>query len=328
MRRRLLLATAAAATAAMTLAACGSSEPAKDEPAAKGQTASQKVTVTDDAGKKITLDAPAKRIITTEWNVTEAAAVLGVTPVGVADPKGYAVWDKAAPLPGKTKDIGLRGEPSMDTVAALDPDVIVATTDLKAAAIKQLGKIAPVLQVNSAAGGEQLETIERTLDLVAEATGTTDKATAAKKDFRDKLAEGRKALAEAGADKREIAFADGWATGNQVSVRPFTEKSFLGEINAELGLTNAWTLKGDKAYGLASTDVEGLTKLGDVDFVYIASDQEGGDPFAKLAKNSVWKSLPFVKNDHVHRMDDGIWQFGNTASGTAYIDNLVKLLTK
>ncbi|MDT0410878.1 MULTISPECIES: iron-siderophore ABC transporter substrate-binding protein [Streptomyces] len=326
--RRLLLATAAAATAAMTLAACGSSEPAKDEPASKGSAAASKVSVTDDKGQKITLDGPAKRIVTTEWNVTEAALTLGVTPVGVADIKGYRAWDKAAPLGDGAKDIGMRGEPSTDTVAALHPDVIIATSDLKPAAIKQLRKIAPVLEATSATGGEQLKTVDRTLDLVAAATGTTDKATKVKKDFRDKIAEGRKALAAAGADKREIAFADGWATGNQVSVRPFTGDSFLGEINTELGLKNAWTLKGDKAYGLASTDVEGLTKLGDVNFVYIASDADGGDPFAKLAKNSVWKSLPFVKNDHVHRMDDGIWQFGNTASGTAYVDNLVKALTK
>ncbi|MGW3489357.1 iron-siderophore ABC transporter substrate-binding protein [Streptomyces sp. NPDC001054] len=326
--RRLLLATAAAATAAMTLAACGSSEPAKDEPASKGSAAASKVSVTDDKGQKITLDGPAKRIVTTEWNVTEAALTLGVTPVGVADIKGYRAWDKAAPLGNGAKDIGMRGEPSTDTVAALHPDVIIATSDLKPAAIKQLRKIAPVLEATSATGGEQLKTVDRTLDLVAAATGTTDKATKVKKDFRDKIAEGRKALAAAGADKREIAFADGWATGNQVSVRPFTGDSFLGEINTELGLKNAWTLKGDKAYGLASTDVEGLTKLGDVNFVYVASDADGGDPFAKLAKNSVWKSLPFVKNDHVHRMDDGIWQFGNTASGTAYVDNLVKALTK
>ncbi|EGJ74120.1 putative ABC transporter substrate-binding protein [Streptomyces sp. Tu6071] len=312
----------------MTLAACGSSEPAKDEPASKGSAAAQKVSVTDDKGQKITLDGPAKRIVTTEWNVTEAALTLGVTPVGVADVKGYRAWDKAAPLGDGAKDIGMRGEPSTDTVAALHPDVIIATSDLKPAAIKQLRKIAPVLEATSASGGEQLKTVDRTLDLVAAATGTTDKATKVKKDFRDKIAEGRKALADAGADNREIAFADGWATGNQVSVRPFTGASFLGEINTELGLKNAWTLKGDKAYGLASTDVEGLTKLGDVNFVYIASDADGGDPFAKLAKNSVWKSLPFVKNDHVHRMDDGIWQFGNTASGTAYIDNLVKALTK
>ncbi|NJA57730.1 iron-siderophore ABC transporter substrate-binding protein [Streptomyces sp. NEAU-H3] len=326
--RRLLLATAAAATAAMTLAACGSSEPAKDEPASKGSAAASKVSVTDDKGQKITLDGPAKRIVTTEWNVTEAALTLGVTPVGVADIKGYRAWDKAAPLGDGAKDIGMRGEPSTDTVAALHPDVIIATSDLKPAAIKQLRKIAPVLEATSATGGEQLKTVARTLDLVAAATGTTDKATKVKKDFRDKIAEGRKALAAAGADKREIAFADGWATGNHVSVRPFTGDSFLGEINTELGLKNAWTLKGDKAYGLASTDVEGLTKLGDVNFVYIASDADGGDPFAKLAKNSVWKSLSFVKNDHVHRMDDGIWQFGNTASGTAYVDNLVKALTK
>ena len=45
--------------------------------------------------------------------------------------------------------------------------------------------------------------------------------------------------------------------------------AILGE---EMGLVNAWELEGDPNYGLAVTDVEGLTNLGDVEFIYYAND--------------------------------------------------------
>lgn len=115
---------------------------------------------------------------------------------------------------------------------------------------------------------------------------------------------------------------------NQVSVRPYTSGSLIGAVNERLGLRNAWTIKGDKDYGLATTDVEGLTGLGDIQFTYIANDTDG-DPFAgALAKNAVWKSLPFVKDGHVHRLPDGIWMFGGPGSMEAYVDAVVDALTK
>ena len=92
-----------------------------------------------------------------------------------------------------------------------------------------------------------------------------------------------------------------------------------------------WTVKGDESYGLAATDVEGLTKLGaDVQFAYIGSDgDKNSTPFAGvLAKDKVWTSLPFVKKGDVHRLPDGIWMFGGPESMGKYVDSAVAALTK
>lgn len=124
--RRLLLTAAAATTAALALSACGTTEPAADD--AKKST--ERITLTDSTGEKVELDGPAKKVVGTEWNVVEHLITLGVDPVGVADVKGYKTWDTAVPLKNEPKDIGTRGEPSVETVAALKPDLIVATTDL------------------------------------------------------------------------------------------------------------------------------------------------------------------------------------------------------
>ncbi|MFE9249765.1 iron-siderophore ABC transporter substrate-binding protein [Streptomyces sp. NPDC007088] len=312
-----------AVASAVALAACGSTEAPKKEAKADSS-----LTVTDATGKKVKLDGPAKRVVGTEWNVVESLVTLGVDPVGVADVKGYSAWDKAAPLRGGAKDIGTRGEPSLGTVAALKPDLVVATTDLSDSAIKQLSKVAPVLVTKSADASRQIDQMLDTMDLIAKATGKEKEAKAETASFREAIEDGREKLDKAGLKGQKLAFADGWKEGNQVSVRPFAKGSLLSDINTELGLVDPWTVKGDKAYGLGSTDVEGLTKIGDARFAYIFNSVDGKDPFADgLKDNAVWKSLPFVKKKQVYRLPDGVWMFGGTAAAKDYIDALVGALT-
>ncbi|MFW6692804.1 iron-siderophore ABC transporter substrate-binding protein [Streptomyces sp. MAR4 CNX-425] len=334
--RRLLLTAAVTTAATLTLAACGTTEDAADDDdkGGAGKGAAQPITLTDYTGKKVTLeDGPAEKVVATEWNVVEHLISLGVDPVGVADVKGYNTWDSAVPLTNEPKEIGTRGEPSIDTIASLNPDLVIATNDLPKSAVKQLSSKTTVLTLRSADASDPVGQMIENLDLVAKATGTTEQAEKLKKDFDAKLREGKQALADAGLDGANIAFADGYVVSNQVSVRPFTGGSLIGGVNERLGLKNAWDVEGDKDYGLGSTDVEGLTKLpDDVQFVYIANDEDDAStPFTKggeLADNSVWKSLPFVKAGDVHRMDDGIWMFGGTGTMTAYVDSLVGALTK
>ncbi|MEV5340124.1 iron-siderophore ABC transporter substrate-binding protein [Streptomyces sp. NPDC052676] len=327
MRRRLLTATAAT-VAALTLSACGTTEPAADDTAKKP---AERITLTDASGKKVQLDGAAEKVVGTEWHEVELLVSLGVDPVGVADVKGYKTWNTAVPLENDPKDIGTRGEPSVETIAALKPDLVVASTDLPPAAVQQLRKVAPVLEVRSADASDPIGQMKRNLDLLAKATGTTERAGRIKEEFDAKVAAGEKALADAGLAGAKYAFADGYDISNQVSIRPFTSGSLIGAVNEKLGLKNDWTVKGDESYGLASTDVEGLTKLSDdVHFAYIGNDgDKNSTPFTgKLADDKVWTSLPFVKKGNVHRLPDGIWMFGGPGSMTQYVDSVVAALTK
>ncbi|MFE5731751.1 iron-siderophore ABC transporter substrate-binding protein [Streptomyces sp. NPDC056528] len=325
--RRLLLTTATATAAALALTACGTTEPAADK---KAEKPAESITLTDSTGTEVVLDGPAEKVVGTEWNVVESLISLGVDPVGVADVKGYKTWDTAAPLTNDAKDIGTRGEPSIETVAGLAPDLIVATSDLKPAVVKQLRKVAPVLELKAADGADPIGRMTENLDLIARATGTTAEADRLKKDFDATIEDGRKKLAAAGLAGAKYAFADGYLVSHQVSIRPYTGGSLIGAVNERLGLKNAWTVEGDPSYGLGATDVEGLTRLGDVHFAYIANDQDpSSTPFTgALAEDKVWNSLPFVKKGHVHRLPDGIWMFGGPASMGKYVDSAVTELTK
>ena len=332
--RRPRLAVGLAALTALALAACGTTEdPATaapdDEPGASAPSDADAgpVTVTDERGE-VTLDAPAQDVVSLEWGLTENLLSLGVVPVGQADVEGYNTWNTVEPLEGDVADVGFRGEPSLEAIAALDADLVVTTTDLPEDVIAQIEETVPVLALRGSDATDPLGYMERTVELLGEVTGTQDRAAELLEGFDAAVAEGRAALEEAGLAGAPVVMADGWDTNGVVSIRMFTDGSYLGAILEELGLDNVWTGEGDPDYGLAQTDVEGLTVLEDVDFLYLVNGAFT-DPFGEtLAGNPVWEQRPFVAAGDVHRLPDGIWLFGGPAAGEAYVDAVVDALTR
>jgi iron complex transport system substrate-binding protein len=319
--------TALAAGLLLALTACGSSEPAETQ-SDGSPVAAQPVSITDARNKKIDLPKPAAKVVGLEWGVVENLITLGVMPVGVADVKGYTTWVTAAKLDASVKDVGTRGESSVDAIVALNPDLVITTTDESASTIAQLEKAAPVLVVRGADAKNAIPQMKKNLELVGAAIGKTKEAGEANAAFDQAVAEGKKKIADAGKAGEGFTMADGYKQGSTISIRMFTKGSLLGAVAGELGLKNNWTGEGDPDYGLAQTDVEGLTKLGDGSFLYIASTSDGGDVFGgDLAKNAIWKNLPFVKSSSVHRLPDGIWMFGGPKSTEQFIDATVQAVT-
>ena len=326
---RRAFATTAAAFTALLLAACGTTEdPAGTAAAPASSAPTGPVDLQDERGS-VHLDAPAKNVVSLEWGLTENLVSLGVKPVGQADVKGYNAWDSTTPIDPKTPDVGQRGEPSLDAIVALNPDLVVTTTDLPATVIAQIAKKVPVIALRGSDGSDPIGYLRKTVTTLAKATGTEARGAELLAGFDAKVAAGKDALAKAGRAGAPFVMTDGWVDSGTVSIRMYTPGSFFGAIAKELGLQNQWTTGGDKDYGLAQTDVEGLTKIKNAQttFLYAANKSDGGDYTDSLKNNAVWKQLPFVQAQKVKRLPDGIWMFGGPASASAYIDALVTALS-
>jgi iron complex transport system substrate-binding protein len=326
--RRAFAATAAGLTA-LLLTACGTTE----EPTAAGDASSAApsgpVDVTDERGT-VHLDRPAANVVSLEWGLTENLVALGVKPVGQADVKGYDKYDTIAPIAPSTPDVGQRGEPSLDAIVALKPDLVVTTTDLPENVIKQISAQIPVLALRGSDGTDPIGYMRRTVTTLGQATGKQAEAEKLLAGFDAKIAAAKETLAKAGRTGAPFTMSDGWIDAGTVSLRMYTPGSFFGGIAKELGLANQWTGPGDKDYGLAQTDVEGLTKITNPanTFVYVSNDADGGAAFVKaLTGNAVFKQLAFVEAQKVKRIPDGIWMFGGPPSASAYVDALVAALT-
>nr|MBO2500125.1 iron-siderophore ABC transporter substrate-binding protein [Acidimicrobiia bacterium] len=315
----------------MTLAACGSVEDNSPSTtsgeSASTDAASGPITITDARGEEITLDAPATAVVGLEWGVVENLVSLGVMPVGVADVEGYTAWVSAAPLDEGVADVGLRGEPSIDSLVALEPDLVISTTDLPENIVEQIEEIVPVLVVRPAAAERPIDQMKDNIRLVAQAVGKETEAEALIERVDSAIAQGAEAISAAGLEGQPFTLADAWSEGNNVSIRAFTSGSLMGAVGEEMGLVDAWDLEGDPDYGLAITDVEGLTNLpDDLIFTYY-SNAVFEDAIAGLEGNPIWEGLPFVQAGNVHRLPDGIWMFGGPLSVEQFVSALVDTLT-
>ncbi len=329
MRSRQLL-TALLAVPLAALAGCGTTE-APAAPATESSTspAAGPITVTDGRGKQVTLDAPATRVVSLEWNTTEDVVTLGVQPVGVADVKGYASWVTAAPLTGDPIDVGTRTEPSLESVAAADPDLIIGVLgSVPDSAMEQMEEIAPVVLLTGADAKRPIELMKDNFNLTAQLLGKQAEAEAALADLDAAVATARQQLADAGKAGAPFTLSYIYAEGNSFSLRMHGPGSQAIAWATEIGLTPAWTEPGDEGWGLSTLDLEGLTKLPEgTEFGYWGNS-DTDDPLADLAGNKLWQSLDFVKGERVHRMGVGIWIYGGPASAEQWLADIVGAVGK
>lgn len=335
MKKAPFAALATVSALALVLSGCGTTEVAPEDTTASETVASEDcsadttatstdpVTLTDDLGRTVELDAPAERVAVLEWQQIEDTLTLCITPVAVADVEGYTTWDTAETLPEGVVDVGTRQEPNLEALFATDPDlVIVEASSADDEIIAQLEAYdVPVLATIGADAADPIAKMLDTFDLIAQATGREERAEVVKDEFEAHLDEARGTLADADLPTTEFVYFDGWIDGGNVSLRPFGQGSLVGEIGEELGLTNAWTGEVDAAYGLGITDIEGMLAVGDATLLHTGTTGDTSDEFlAALESNSVWQSIPAVAEDRVYSFPAGIWTFGGPRSAQQIID--------
>lgn len=341
MRKPLVLASLLAATA-LALAGCGTTSvaaPARSAaPSASAECAADTtttttgpVTLTDAIGRTVKVDKPAQRVAVLEWQQVEDALTLCVTPVAVADAAGYRQWDTSVELPAGVKDVGTRQEPNLDALFQTKPDLVIVEAQTRDdAIIGQLEKYGvPVLVTIGADAKDPLKQMLATFDLIAQATGRTERAKAVAAELDEHLDKAAQTVAAARPATTDFVYIDGWVDGGTVSLRPFGTGSLIGAIGAELGLTNVWKGETDPAYGLGSTDIEGMTTIGSATLLHTGTDDPDGTSFmAAAAKNPAWAAIPAVKEKRVHAFPTGIWTFGGPRSAERIADAYVDVFGK
>ncbi|MEK8229194.1 ABC transporter substrate-binding protein [Oerskovia sp. M15] len=107
-------------------------------------------------------------------------------------------------------------------MSALEPDLIVVTTDTADNVIDQLEDIAPVVTLRGSDGTDPIGYMRQTVETLATATGTEAKGAALLEGFDAKVTEGKAALEEADVAGASFVMADGWVNNGTVSVRMYT----------------------------------------------------------------------------------------------------------
>ncbi|RIY01061.1 ABC transporter substrate-binding protein [Aureimonas flava] len=239
-----------------------------------------------------------QRIAVLDWALAELVLALGVRPVAVAETALYAGRVGEPALPPGTIDLGLRSQPSLERLASIRPDLILALSGYGPAE-GRLRRIAPTLAL------EIYGTTRRPLDRSQEALRTIAAATGREAAGRDVIErfdaametqrrrleawERRPILVLNFVDERH---ADVYGRGSLFDA-VFTR---LGLDNAFSGATNPW---GFSTIGLGEIAARSGARL-----LMVSPGLPDG-----LAGSALWRSLPSVRAGRVSVLPP-VWQFG------------------
>jgi len=216
--------------------------------------------------------------------------------------------------------------PALIIVEAFEADAEIVRT------LEQESDV-PVLVTVGADAKDPIGNMKNVFTLIAEATGRTERGDAVLADFDQHLADAEAKVATADLPIRDFVFFDGWVEGSNLVIRPYGEGALFTAFGERLGLTPAWTDEIDRAYGsggvdpaygLAQTDLEGLTAVGGANLFY--SNDEVGGYTDELSRSSIWTSLPAVAEGRAHAFPAGVWGAGGPLSGEQAVDAFVDVI--
>ncbi len=274
------------------------------------------------------LQAIPVRIVVLEWTYAEDLLALGIQPAGVADVNGYRKWVNVEPeLSDAVTDVGTRQEPSLETIAALEPDLIIGVQFRHESIYGELSDIAPTLIFNPYPGEDgpnQLDEMRLTFLTIAQAVGREQQGQDVLTEL-DKIFEAaQEELADAGYVDREFVLAQAFTSQDVPQIRLFSDNAMAVQVVRAIGLKNAWDVAFEQ-YGFSTVGVEALANVQQADFFYVVQDDD--NVFEnQLRNNPVWRNLAFVREDRAYALGGDTWLFGGPLSVELVVEKVVSLL--
>ncbi len=286
------------------------------------------ITIPHTMGEAV-LPGPALRVVALEWTYVENLLALGIQPVGVADIEGFNTWvNVPAELSADVVDVGTRGEPDFETLAALQPDLIIDTQATATEYYEQLDAIAPTLIFNPYPDDPAISTFQEMQDsfrLLGQATGRSEQAEQVLDALDAQIADGRAAIEASGHAGQGFVLSQMYSWLNMTTARLFLDNGMATDIINQLGLQNTWQPEFAQ-YGFTEVGTEALTELGDVHFFYVIQDDDGLNSSGSFQK--LWETLPFVQSGKAHPIGGDTWLFGGPLSASVLVERVVSAVTE
>ena len=254
------------------------------------------VTVKDAKGE-FTLDKTPSRVVALEYSFVDALAQVGVSPVGVADDnKVDRILPQVREKIAAWQSVGTRSQPSLEVIASLKPDLIIADPSRHTAVFEELKKIAPTVMFDSRHESyqENLETAQKIGDLV----GKSAEMKAKINEHNDYIANITKNL---GVQGKKASFG----TSREDKFNIQNDNGYVGSFLTTLGFAPT-KLNSDQAF--VEINLEQLV-MEKPEYLFIAHYRDESIA-RKWEAEPLWKAIPAVKANHVYSVDADMWARG------------------
>ena len=246
---------------------------------------------------EFTLDKTPSRVVVLEYSFVDALAQVGVSPVGVADDnKIDRILPQVREKIAAWQSVGTRSQPSLEVIASLKPDLIIADPSRHTAVFEELKKIAPTVMFDSRHESyqENLETAQKIGDLV----GKSAEMKAKINEHNDYIANIAKNL---GVQGKKASFG----TSREDKFNIQNDNGYVGSFLTTLGFAPT-KLNSDQAF--VEINLEQLV-MEKPEYLFIAHYRDESIA-RKWEAEPLWKAIPAVKANHVYSVDADMWARG------------------
>ena len=252
-----------------------------------------KISIQDEMGT-FEIDTVPQRIVALEFSFVDALANLGVSPVGVADDgKATNVIPQIRNKVQPWTSVGSRYQPSLEAIAALKPDLIIADGGRSAETYQELLKIAPTVMLKSR--GETYEENLISVAKIGEILGKKELINQVIKDHHKRMDD----FAENIVSEQRFQFG----VTNEKGLWIHGPKSYAGSVMERLGLSTSVPDERENAY--IATTLEQLIKANpDVFLIGKYGDKTIIDVWQE---NPLWNLIEAVKNKKVTEVEPLLW---------------------
>lgn len=236
---------------------------------------------------------------------------LGIKPVGATRLLDGNFLSYLSEQSGGIEKIGLNGQPNLEKILLLKPDLILGSS-ADEGIYDKLSQIAPTVL----AGGDI--TWKEWLKTYAEALGKTKEAEKLLNDYNKRI-EVFQQMSDR-LSKTQVSVVDFWAD----QVRIYMNESFSGLILSDIGLPRPPAQNKDKNFESISLEI--IPKMeGDVIFLVLGGHNES--KLTQFMSHPLWSQLNAVRQGKVYEVNSDVWIAGwGIIGANRVLDDLFRYL--
>lgn len=258
-----------------------------------------------------------KRVVSLFQGATDTLVALGVEPIGVVE--SWAQKPMYSYLRPKLKNVtyvGLETQPSLEDIALLKPDLIIASRYRSEKIYGILSQIAPTIAL------EEVYDFRQTLKITGKALGREDKANQLLTDWQKRIIDTRHNL--------QTHFGKDWPQKISLldfrsdHVRLYTPNSFSGSILSNLGFKWTTVVEDNQWAPQKLVSKESIPLIdADMYFVLMKDDPSIKKNYQSWSQHLLWQRTKAAKTNHIYQVDNIYWSLaGGIISANHMLDEV------
>ncbi|TCV09276.1 iron complex transport system substrate-binding protein [Samsonia erythrinae] len=269
-----------------------------------------------------TVDGTPLRIVTLFQGATDSAVALGIKPIGVVESwTEKPIYRYLRPALQDVTLVGLETQPSLETIALLKPDLIVASAFRHEKIYGLLSQIAPTIAL------DKVSEFKETVQMMGVALNREDKARAMLSHWKLRVDSLR--------DRLKTRFGERWPLSVSIlefredHLRRYLPASFAGSVLSEIGFVGSRPESDRVGVMQKLTSKESIPVVdADLFFILLRSDKPAvAQNYRDWQAHPLWRRLRAPQQHQVYPVDNVAWSLsGGMLGANQMLDDIEQQL--